>query len=285
MKMLELRITIVCALAGALGACGGGAANVPPPKQEVTRVEVEQVVEPEPSAFEQKWRTACEAQGVVGQCPAPFDQPALFVQVDGTNGAGAPPFCGVVEDPSHAPVRDALTEKSKALKACFKRAEPGAFVELNARGEAAAVADADAKAKRRAACVAKIAKPALAKLEGTRAERIVIVHSAAEKSGDEALSKEALHAVAQERGGEVNTCYDAALEVWPGLKGKIASQIVIWFDGSVVLVRTAESTLDNGPLECCINSAVRSWTFPKPADGTIAVVSFPFLLGQPEQAR
>ena len=69
--------------------------------------------------------------------------------------------------------------------------------------------------------------------------------------------------------------------MWPGLKGRIATSFVIWFDGNVALARTGESTLDNPMLECCINTAVRSWTFPKPNDGSIALVTFPFTLGQP----
>ena len=105
------------------------------------------------------------------------------------------------------------------------------------------------------------------------------MQSTATKPGDQVLSKASLDALIQDHAAEVNQCYDDALAVWPGLKGRIASSIVIWFDGRVALVRTGDSTLDNPMLECCINTAIRSWTFPKPADGSIALVTFPFTLG------
>ena len=84
-------------------------------------------------------------------------------------------------------------------------------------------------------------------------------------------------------------CYDGALEVWPGLHGRHAPMVVIWFDGSVALARTQESTLDNPALECCINTAVRSWRFAPPTEGNIAIVTVPFVLGssaeQPPPSR
>jgi hypothetical protein len=55
--------------------------------------------------------------------------------------------------------------------------------------------------------------------------------------------------------------------------------VVVWFDGSVALVRTQESSLGNAALECCINSAIRSWQFGAPEDGNIVLVTLPFLLG------
>ena len=38
-------------------------------------------------------------------------------------------------------------------------------------------------------------------------------------------------------------------------------------------------TLDNPALECCINTAVRSWRFAPPEEGNIAIVTLPFVLG------
>jgi len=260
-----------------LAACGGTATAVkrapaPPPK-------VEQAPPPpaEPSAFEQRWSSACSAEGAVGQCPAPFDRPAVFVDV-GESEHAAPPFCGQLESPEGAAARDALAAKRKALKACFRGADPGSFVELGP--EAAVVTDpARASAARAETCVAKVAKRVLAGLVGPKPERVIVLQSASAKPGDEVLSKESLDTVVNEHASDVSACYDAALAVWPGTKGRVATSFVIWFDGQVALARTGESTLDNPMLECCINTAVRSWTFPKPKDGSIALVTFPFTLG------
>lgn len=260
-----------------LAACGG---NVTPARRPAAPQPVVEPAPPppaEPSAFEQRWSGACDERGAVGQCPAPFDRPAVFVDV-GDNDQAAPPFCGALESPDGAPARDALKAKRKALKACFRGAAPETFVELGPNG--VVVADpARASAARTEACVAKIAKRALAGLSSPQPERVIVLLSASAKPGDQALSKESLDGVANEHAGEVSACYDAALAVWPGLKGRIATSFVIWFDGQVALARTGETTLDNPLLECCINTAVRSWSFPKPKDGSIALVTFPFTLG------
>jgi hypothetical protein len=267
-------------LALLLAACGGTTPAVK--RAPAMQATVEAVPPPppaEPSEFEQKWSSACTAGGAVGQCPAPFDRPAVFVDVgDGESEQAAPPFCGAIESADGATARDALGAKRKALKACFRGAEPGGFVELGAGGTLAAD-PAGAAAGRTETCVAKIAKRALAGLGGPQPERLIVLLSAAAKPSDQVLSKDSLDTVVNEHATEVSACYDSALAVWPGLKGRVATSFVIWFDGQVALARTGESTLDNAMLECCINTAVRSWTFPKPKDGSIALVTFPFTLG------
>jgi hypothetical protein len=265
------------AACGGLAACGGTTAAVKPAPPPVTKVEVVQDAPREPSPYEQKWSAACNEGGIVGQCPAPFEKAAVFVDVAEGEHA-VPPFCGAIEAPDGAAVRDALMAKRKALKACFKGTAPGTFVELGP--DATVVTDPSrAKAAKAEACVAKHAKRILSGIKDPQPERIVVLQSAPAKPGEQALSKENLDKVIQAHADEVNACYDGALAVWPGLKGRIASSLVIWFDGNVALVRTGESTLDNPMLECCINTAIRSWTFPRPSDGTIALVTFPFTLG------
>jgi hypothetical protein len=230
------------------------------------------------SAFEQRWSSACNQDGAVGQCPAPFDRPAVFVDV-GDSEQAAPPFCGALESPAGAAVRRALFVKRKALKACFSGAEPGSFVVLGPEGRVV-TQPTRARAARIEMCVAKIVKRARARLRRQRPERVVILLSPSARPSDQVLSKEGLDTVVNTHASEVSACYDAALEVWPGIRGRIAISCVIWFDGQVALARTSESTLGNPMLECCINNAVRSWTFPKPKDGSIALVTFPFTLGQ-----
>jgi hypothetical protein len=272
-----MRYVLSSMVAALLVACGGSSevvkpAPTPRPEPEPTRVEVQ-----EPSEFEKKWSAACGEGGAVGQCPAPFDRPGVFVDVsDGEHAA--PPFCGAIEAPEGAAARDAIAAKRKALKACFRKAEIGSFVELGADGTA--VTDPQRAGNARVdACVAKIVKPVLAELADPKPERIVVLQSAAAKPSDDVLTKESLDGVVNAHGAEVSDCYDAALAVWPGLEGRVATSFVIWFDGQVALARTGESTLDNPMLECCINTAVRSWSFPKPKDGSIALVTFPFTLG------
>ena len=257
-----------------LAGCGGSEAVVkrPPPK-----VEAAPPAPREPSAFEQRWSSACSEHGAVGQCPAPFDRPAVFVDV-GESEQAAPPFCGSLESKDGAAAHDAIAAKRKALGACFQDVEAGTFVELGPSG--ALIADpARADATRTETCVAKLVTAALANHVGTPPERVVVLLGSTTNPSDEVLSKASLDAVTSEHASEVSACYDAALEVWPGLAGRIASAVVIWFDGRAALVRTDTSTLDNPMLECCINTAIQSWPFPKPSNGSIALVTFPFTLG------
>jgi len=107
----------------------------------------------------------------------------------------------------------------------------------------------------------------------------VVLGGGAAREGAPTLSKESVHAMIAAHADEVGACYDGALEVWPGLRGRMAPSVVVWFDGSVALVRTHESSLDNPALECCINTAVRGWQFEPPAGGSIAIVNLPFVLG------
>jgi hypothetical protein len=197
-----------------------------------------------------------------------------------------PPFCGAIESPEGAAARDALTRKRKALKACFRGAEPGSFVELGPDGMVvthsvtrSVTRVARANAARTEACVAKNVKRVLAGVRSPQPERVIVLLRGGAKPSDQVVSRESLDSVVQANASEVNDCYDAALAVWPGLEGRIATSFVIWFDGQVALARTGESTLGNPMLECCINTAIRGWTFPKPKDGSIALVTFPFTLG------
>ena len=267
------------ALATLLAACAGGEAVVkqaPPPRVAAAAP----IAARELSAFERRWASACNEQGVVGQCPSPFDRPGVFVDVADDEHA-PPPFCGSLDSASGAAVHAALAPKRKALKACFGEVEAGSFVELGANG--ALVADpARPGATRTETCVAKLVTAALAAQASAPPERVVVLLGSATKSSDDVLDKASLDAVTAEHASEVSACYDAALQVWPGLKGRISSGVVIWFDGRAALVRTEKSTLDNPMLECCINTAIRSWPFPKPSNGSIALVTFPFTLGPQE---
>jgi len=273
-----MRYVISSLVAMLLVACGGTSRPVKPAPAPRPTSELAPVAPAEPSEFEKKWSSACSEGGAVGQCPAPFDRPGVFVDVSDSEHA-APPFCGAIEAPDGAAARAALVPKRRALKACFRGAEVGSFVELGADGAVIAGGAKRTSTERTDACVAKIAKRALAGLADPKAERIVVMQSASAKPGDGVLSKESLDSVVNEHAAEVSACYDSALEVWPGLKGRVATSFVIWFDGQVALARTGESTVDNPMLECCINTAIRSWSFPKPKDGSIALVTFPFTLG------
>jgi hypothetical protein len=94
------------------------------------------------------------------------------------------------------------------------------------------------------------------------------------------LSKAHIRDVIQARIGEVRTCYEQAIRVWPKAFGRVDTRFVIGPDGRVVWVEATRSSVGRPALECCITSAVKGWRFDEPADGGTVVVRYPFILRQ-----
>jgi hypothetical protein len=202
----------------------------------------------------------------------------VFFDAKGSGEYTPPELCGLAEQASDGAARTALEPKRKALRACLRGAERGAWVDVasdGSRPESASPGLAPSSAK----CVAKLVQRALPKNDPSSVKRVVVLSLGGTRDGAEALSKESVNAMITAHADQVAACYDGALEVWPGLRGTIAPSVVIWFDGSVALVHTQQSSLDNPALECCIDTAIRSWRFGPPEGGNIAIVSLPFVLG------
>jgi hypothetical protein len=202
----------------------------------------------------------------------------VFFDARGSGEYVPPALCGVVEQATDRAASAALEPKRKALRGCLRGAEHGAWVDVVSDGSRPANASPGLPA-RAASCVAKLVKDALPGTDPGSVKRVVVLGLGSARDGPPALSKESVNAMIVAHADEVGACYDAALKVWPGLRGRVAPSAVIWFDGSVALVQTQESSLDNPALECCINTAVRSWRFGPPENGNIAIVSLPFVLG------
>lgn len=241
-----------------------------------------------PSAYERRWQTACTNPRTFGRCPAPFDRPGVFFDARGSGDFAPPSLCEVGDQSSDAATTAALDPKRKALRACLRGEAHGTWVDVVSDGSRPASA-ADGVAARSVACVEKLVRRALPSQGPASVKRIVVLNAGGAGKAESTLSKESVGAMILAHADEVSACYDGALEVWPGLRGRHAPMVVIWFDGSVALARTQESTLGNPALECCINTAVRSWRFAPPEDGNIAIVTLPFVLGsageEPAQNR
>lgn len=94
------------------------------------------------------------------------------------------------------------------------------------------------------------------------------------------LSKQVIAEVIRSRNDEVRACYEDGLSGWPQLKGRVIVKFIIRPNGSVGTTRISSTSLQNGPVECCISAAVRRLRFPAPQGGGIVVVNYPFLLRQ-----
>jgi hypothetical protein len=259
----------------ASSACASQAPAPAVAKRPSTVAPSEPADPPEISAYEQRWQSACTGEEA-GGCPAPFDRPGAFFGVDDENDFAPPGLCDVGAQLLDEATATALSKARKALRACFRGAGKSAWVDVAADAKEPVIAAAGT-AQRSVDCVVKIVRRSLS--AGASAQRVVVLSSGTVGKDEPALSKDSVSVMINAHAGEISSCYDGALAVWPGLRGRHRARVVVWFDGSVALVRTQESSLGNAALECCINSAIRSWQFGAPEDGNIVLVTLPFLLG------
>jgi outer membrane biosynthesis protein TonB len=66
----------------------------------------------------------------------------------------------------------------------------------------------------------------------------------------------------------------------PKLAGKIKVKFIIGGNGFVTTTGVSESSVHNPTLENCIAARVKTWEFPKPKGGGVAIVSYPFVFKQ-----
>ncbi len=112
---------------------------------------------------------------------------------------------------------------------------------------------------------------------GDRKTRVPTVREAkAEVVGG--LDKDLIRRVVRAHVNEVRHCYNQGLVKDPNLKGRVAVQFTIGATGKVSSSVVAESDLKDGAVSSCIAQAVRRWSFPKPASGGAAMVTYPFIL-------
>lgn len=91
------------------------------------------------------------------------------------------------------------------------------------------------------------------------------------------LSKEVIREVITKHIGEVKHCYELELEKNNNLAGRVMVFFKISAEGKVTESKIDQTTLRNETAEKCIADAVRTWEFPKPKGGVVAV-TYPFIL-------
>ncbi len=92
------------------------------------------------------------------------------------------------------------------------------------------------------------------------------------------LSKSIIRRVIRRHLNEVRYCYQKELQLDRTLYGRLVVKFTIAPNGSVITSGIKQSTVGNRAVETCITQAVRRWLFPKPRDGGIVMVSYPFVL-------
>ena len=92
------------------------------------------------------------------------------------------------------------------------------------------------------------------------------------------LDKDLIRRVVRAHINEVRYCYQQGLNKDPNLKGRVAVQFQIGATGKVPTSVVSESDIKDTAVSHCIASAVRRWSFPKPAGGGTVIVTYPFVL-------
>ena len=92
------------------------------------------------------------------------------------------------------------------------------------------------------------------------------------------LDKEIIRRIIRRHINEVRYCYEQELTRNASLGGRLTVQFTIAPSGEVMTTQLQTSTVGNARVEGCTVQAVRRWEFPKPLDGGIAIVTYPFVL-------
>jgi hypothetical protein len=95
-------------------------------------------------------------------------------------------------------------------------------------------------------------------------------------SSSGSLDKEIIRRIVRLHMNEVKYCYDQELVRSKGLEGRISLQFMISGTGQVINSFVQSTTMNNVRVESCVAGAVKRWSFPKPNNAGIAIVSYPF---------
>lgn len=92
------------------------------------------------------------------------------------------------------------------------------------------------------------------------------------------LDKDIIRRIVRAHINEVRYCYNQGLVRDPSLEGRVAVQFTIGPKGTVPVSVVASTSLGDKNVGNCIAKAVKRWKFPKPTDGGVVVVTYPFSL-------
>lgn len=115
-------------------------------------------------------------------------------------------------------------------------------------------------------------RPSPASLSGVSNRALVPAKPTVVGSLDPELVKKVIHS----NRGQVRYCYESQLNRFPALRGRLAVKFIISPQGTVPTASLVTSSVGNADLERCVLGRVRTWVFPKPKGGGVAIVTFPF---------
>jgi TonB family protein len=91
------------------------------------------------------------------------------------------------------------------------------------------------------------------------------------------LSRDVINRVIQKHYNEIKYCYEKELTKDPGLYGKVTVLFVIDGEGKVSDSLVQQTTMSSEPVETCMVTHVKRWTFPAPQGGGTVQVTYPYV--------
>jgi TonB family protein len=91
------------------------------------------------------------------------------------------------------------------------------------------------------------------------------------------LDKELIRREIKRHINEIRYCYSKELQAKPDLRGRVVVSFTIAASGRVVSSQVQQTTLGDSEVERCITQAFFRWSFPKPPDQGMVLVSYPFV--------
>ena len=92
------------------------------------------------------------------------------------------------------------------------------------------------------------------------------------------LSREEILRVVEAHQSEVLLCYQRAIQIEPGLSGKLEMFWQIIEGGRVQGARVQKNTTGSKALSDCVSDRLRTWKFPSPANGSVVDVTWPWAM-------
>ncbi len=78
---------------------------------------------------------------------------------------------------------------------------------------------------------------------------------------------------------EIGACYQQRLSQDPKLAGKVVMRWLVQADGAVANVQVTDgTTLEDHALHECMRARIATWRFPRPENGGVATITYPWIL-------
>ena len=92
--------------------------------------------------------------------------------------------------------------------------------------------------------------------------------------------RESIREIVRQRIPELEVCYEQAIDQMPGAEGKLTLDWDLVADGTVENLKVAKADKKIQGAVPCVLAKVKTWRFPKPPEGEVMAVTYPFCFSE-----